>query len=700
MPRARGINGTIRPQSSLSEHVAREIQRDYATSRRPVSRRGPIGAGARRIKTFVIATAGGVKRVTVATGRQGARVGGQLKRSVTSFTRSLSDPSRRPKTSASRSSNRMFKFGGLDSMFVIGRRKARSLKISDPILIPEFSEMSPFFPATGTAESAAAPEVNATSSIDDLLRAYGVHAGQTSSYMPPPPARAIFPPGHRHSSGRVHVRARPRPARPVSRGSSKPVPGSRPQSRDSSHGNAPSVRQPSGHYSVHSYASGSALGLSTLQEEMEEQPPPCTSTIAQLRCISDPTMPEVRTRIATVEVASRGTQTDASPPMHTSTAASPIDPSVNDIFRSGNERRPRHRERTSATPIEPRSQEPSLPSFPIKPISSGVLFNTPNYATPTSIQNGYEVAPDDNHPVHLHEEPITESLDQFYRARQREIERKNSLGSGEMCRETSPPDSGMRGRPPLRRQMESMSSTSAKQVDRRVRVESLSSETGEEGIPARKKSFDEFQREEPLFRDNKGKSPEQPDHHRYRLQRLQESSPKPEFTASISTQNYPPTPRNSISSPTGAATRNPLEHTPPTPRNSFSSSPSDAIRDPKYYPPTPRNSTSSASGEVPPPRHGPTSHHSAPPAIHKTGGPLSLTADRYRGAKTTSTISTCPPPTTRHRSHGGYSVDTTVSEESGSDIATVMRRDSFGQIWHSPLLSKDHENYWRGMHVE
>lgn len=92
MAHARSVNSSsLRPKSSLSEHVAKEIQRDYPTGRRPASRRGPIRAGARRIKTFVIATAGGLKRVTVATGRESVRVGGQLKRSVNTFTRTLSN---------------------------------------------------------------------------------------------------------------------------------------------------------------------------------------------------------------------------------------------------------------------------------------------------------------------------------------------------------------------------------------------------------------------------------------------------------------------------------------------------------------------------------------------------------------------------------------------------------------------------------
>src|SRR5437762_11108362 len=84
-------NGSIRPKSSLSEHVAREIQRDYpvhvSSHRMSHPRRGPINTGARGIKRFVFATAGGVKRVSVATGRKGVKVGGRLKRSVTKLTK-------------------------------------------------------------------------------------------------------------------------------------------------------------------------------------------------------------------------------------------------------------------------------------------------------------------------------------------------------------------------------------------------------------------------------------------------------------------------------------------------------------------------------------------------------------------------------------------------------------------------------------
>ena len=78
-------NGFVRPKSSLSEHVAREIQRDYPSNTHRTRRREPLKSSAQGIKRFMFATAGGVKRVSVATGKGGAKVGGTLKRSATSL---------------------------------------------------------------------------------------------------------------------------------------------------------------------------------------------------------------------------------------------------------------------------------------------------------------------------------------------------------------------------------------------------------------------------------------------------------------------------------------------------------------------------------------------------------------------------------------------------------------------------------------
>jgi hypothetical protein len=79
----------LRPGTSLSEHVAREIERDYpgylTTQKAPPKGRGPLKRGAKGIKRFVFATAGGVKRVSIATGRKSVNVNRKFGRSVKRF---------------------------------------------------------------------------------------------------------------------------------------------------------------------------------------------------------------------------------------------------------------------------------------------------------------------------------------------------------------------------------------------------------------------------------------------------------------------------------------------------------------------------------------------------------------------------------------------------------------------------------------
>jgi hypothetical protein len=90
-------NTSYRPHSSLSEHVAREIQRDYPNYlSNHTPRHGPISYGARGIKRMVFATAGGVKQVYIATGRKGAKLGGTLKRSMSNFIKRPENDSIRP----------------------------------------------------------------------------------------------------------------------------------------------------------------------------------------------------------------------------------------------------------------------------------------------------------------------------------------------------------------------------------------------------------------------------------------------------------------------------------------------------------------------------------------------------------------------------------------------------------------------------
>lgn len=75
-----------------------------------------------------------------------------------------------------------------------------------------------------------------------------------------------------------------------------------------------------------------------------------------------------------------------------------------------------------------------------------------------------------------------------------------------------------------------------------------------------------------------------------------------------------------------------------------------------------------------------TSEARIPIGPRHSNGPLSLTADRYRGACTPSPAMPSAQNRHRHRPEG-LSIDTTLSRGS--------YRTSFGQEWHSPLLRKN-----------
>ena len=570
---------------------------------------------------------------------------------------------------------------------VIGRRKHRSLKISNPILIPDLSDMNPFLAARSPVQSVS-PQLNPPASIDGLLRAYGVQQGQASSHIHPPPACPTFPPGHKCRTSRVHVRPRPRSARPVSRGSTKSSPAtSRPLSRSSSNEAAESLRQARAYISTDSCACNEVVGPSSLHEETEP-PPLCLSTpISWSRpvSISDPTIPEVRTRTAIVQVVSQGTQTDAPlppPKMRTRATNTSVDLSVNTPNpletpkpRPRNARKSRNRERQSAIPSEatpPRSSESrgdESPTSHLNVVSPGISFSTPDYSTRSPRWDGHEIAPDDDH-LSLHQvETIAESMDQYYLARQRDIARRNSHVPHEMSGETNRIDVFRRGRAPAPQYRGSLPSPAIERspVERGVNGQFLSAGIRNGGqVSGRKNSFDDLQRDEPLFKETTAKASEkQSDRHHHRrdatVKRFRDpsssQSSQPEFTASLFTPNYPPTPRNSLSAPSSTA---------------------DAAH----------------------PNHTPISYHNVPVAARVSGGPLSLTADRYRGAKTPVSPTSRPSVvvTNRHQ-RVGLSMDTarSVSGASESELSTVIRRDSFGNIWHS---QRDDSSYWRGMHVE
>ena len=289
-------NGSIRPKSSLSEHVAREIQRDYpvhvSSHRISHSRRGAINYGARGIKRFVFATAGGVKRVSVATGRKGVKVGISLKRSVTKFTKKA--PKSIPNNCTS-SFERKLRIDGAQGSIIVS-----------PPIIAEYTPIaqhSPFF--TESQIHSVPPNINPASSIEELLRAYGVQPGPIKHTIPPPPAHAIFPPEYKTIS-RIHVRSRPGSARPFSRSSNRPF---NPRHTPSVVSSRPSTR---------SDASSDVLGLVPLYEETGEIPSPWLRRPRMRGREERPSTagsmaPKLRSRNGLVEVVSCATQTSPLP---------------------------------------------------------------------------------------------------------------------------------------------------------------------------------------------------------------------------------------------------------------------------------------------------------------------------------------------------------------------------------------------------
>ena len=220
-----------RPGTSLSEHVAREIQRDF-----PVSNKGRETVrrvAARGMKRFVFATAGGVKRVSIATGKRGLK----------SF-KNLTSP-----------------------------RKKRGISLSDGInLAGKASISAPKIECRSNSVKEDLPPCHAfpfltpATSIHDILNSYiSLHPPQKRT-LPPPPARAIL----LYQPTRIHTHSRPR-----SRSSRSSF--DRPPSSSSY---APSFLRPSSRRSVRSRmtilsdVSSDVLGLTPIYEETGEMPSP------------------------------------------------------------------------------------------------------------------------------------------------------------------------------------------------------------------------------------------------------------------------------------------------------------------------------------------------------------------------------------------------------------------------------------------
>ena len=193
--------------------------------------------------------------------------------------------------------------------------------VPSPILftipeIPQTSQVSPFFsniPETPTPVEVLPPTLNPASSIDDLLRHYGVQAAPVRTGIPPPPARAIFPSEYRiNNRNRVHIRHRPRPSLSFSHSSARTP--SRGHTRFNS-----SVSVASGP-STRSDASSDVLGLTPLYEETGEIPSPLlrrprgwyTPLDSRPDTVGS-NVPHLRRREGVVEVVSCSTQTNPPP---------------------------------------------------------------------------------------------------------------------------------------------------------------------------------------------------------------------------------------------------------------------------------------------------------------------------------------------------------------------------------------------------
>ena len=186
--------------------------------------------------------------------------------------------------------------------------------ISPPIIVPEqpgSPQLSPFFTYSSeprTPINTPPPNVNPASSIEELLRAYGVAPGPRpfQHRMPPPPARAIFPPGYT-TLNRVHVRSRPGSSRPFSRAG----PSSRPATQ---HIRVPSVlsSNPS-RPSTRSDAASDVLGRPSLYLEVRRASPLRSRGENERPETAGSIVPRLRSRKPMAEVISCSTQTSPPP---------------------------------------------------------------------------------------------------------------------------------------------------------------------------------------------------------------------------------------------------------------------------------------------------------------------------------------------------------------------------------------------------
>ena len=228
----------VRPGTSLSDLVARELRRDFSPSAggQQLVRHGPLSRGARGMKRFMFATAGGVKRVSVATGRRGIKLGksvGKLTKRAYDEWSYVESPSKRPNYTAINAAQ-------------ITTEKTSMACNAFPFLTPAYS-------------------------IHEILHTYlSQHPiPATKRAIPPAPARAVYV----HQPTRVYTRHRPGSSH--IRSSSQITASSRPY--------IPSfLRPPSRNVSVRcvsgvtwdSDGSSDVLGLTPIYEATGEMPSP------------------------------------------------------------------------------------------------------------------------------------------------------------------------------------------------------------------------------------------------------------------------------------------------------------------------------------------------------------------------------------------------------------------------------------------
>jgi hypothetical protein len=257
-----GYSAPTRPGTSFSEHVAREMQ---AFPTPPII--GNSTRRAARMKRFVFATAGGVRRVSIATGRRGAKWGKRFKL----INRAIDDSTMEPTK------------GGISSSDVcnaIDCPNISSPQIGSPSRNGVLSPVQFRNYLKGGPPCSALPFLTPATSIRDILNAYWTYlpsSQQPKRSIPPAPARAVFirqsrlythrrPGSHVRSSS--HFRSHVRSSSQATSASNIYVPSFlRPQSRRAS------TRYASG-VTMMSDASSDVLGLTPIYEATGIMPSP------------------------------------------------------------------------------------------------------------------------------------------------------------------------------------------------------------------------------------------------------------------------------------------------------------------------------------------------------------------------------------------------------------------------------------------